>query len=175
MSDPLSLSASIAGLITLSTAVYTTLNDFADRVERAPKSTQEILHAVLEMRLALTSVSGLIDSFQRIPPRRKAMVQLNHLVFCVSQAVMTFTDLEVFLSNWPEISMMQNSAWKRFRWALQEDKATRLVKRLSEDKASILLILNILQRCVPKLSPRQVLFPGILFSVPVYRQLETCY
>ncbi|KAH8666239.1 P-loop containing nucleoside triphosphate hydrolase protein [Ilyonectria robusta] len=145
MSDPLSLSASIAGLITLSTAVYTTLSNFADRVERAPKSTQEILHAVAEMRLALTSVSGLIDTFQRIPPRRKAMVQLDHLVICVSQAVMTFTDLEMFLSNWPEISMMQSSAWKRIRWALQEDKATRLVKRLSENKASLVLILNILQ------------------------------
>ncbi|KAH6974293.1 hypothetical protein BKA56DRAFT_689798 [Ilyonectria sp. MPI-CAGE-AT-0026] len=145
MSDPLSLSASIAGLINLSTAVYITLSNFADKVERAPKSTQEILHAVAEMRLALTSVSGLIDTFQRIPPRRKAMVQLDHLVICVSQAVMTFTDLEMFLSNWPKISMMQNSAWKRIRWALQEDKATRIVKRLSENKASLVLILNILQ------------------------------
>ncbi|KAF4969830.1 hypothetical protein FSARC_2988 [Fusarium sarcochroum] len=145
MSDPLSISASIAGLITLSTVVYQTLSDFADKVDKAPKSTQEILYAVAEMRLALNSISELVESFHKISPRRKAMVQLDHLVIALSRAVMTFTDLELFLSNWPEISAMQSSAWKRIRWALQEDKATRLVKKLSENKTSLLLILNILQ------------------------------
>ncbi|PTD06084.1 hypothetical protein HYE67_007923 [Fusarium culmorum] len=145
MSDPLSISASIAGLISLSTVVYQTLTNFADKVDRAPKSAQDILHAVTEMRLALVSMSDLVDRFSRISARRKVMVQLDHLVISLSRAVMTFTDLELFLSDWPEISSMQSSAWRRIRWAMKEDKATHLIKRLSENKMAFVLILSILQ------------------------------
>lgn len=145
MSDPLSISASIAGLISLSTVVYQTLTNFADKVDRAPKSAQDILHAVTEMRFALVSMSDLVDRFSRISARRKVMVQLDHLVISLSRAVMTFTDLELFLSDWPEISSMQSSAWRRIRWAMKEDKATHLIKRLSENKIAFVLILSILQ------------------------------
>ncbi|CAJ0544356.1 Ff.00g035750.m01.CDS01 [Fusarium sp. VM40] len=145
MSDPLSISASIAGLISLSTVVYQTLSNFADKVDKAPKSAKEILYAVAEMRLALLSMSGLVDKFSRISARRKAMVQLDHLVISLSRAVMTFTDLELFLSDWPEISSMQSSAWRRIRWAMKEDKATHLLKRLSENRMALIFILSILQ------------------------------
>jgi hypothetical protein len=148
MSDPLSISASIAGLISLSTVVYQTLSNFADKVDKAPKSAQEILYAVAEMRLALVSMSELVDKFSRISARRKAMVQLDHLVISLSRAVMTFTDLELFLSDWPEISSMQSSAWRRIRWAMKEDKATHLLKRLSENRMALIFILSILQRYV---------------------------
>ncbi|CAF3465348.1 unnamed protein product [Fusarium graminearum] len=125
--------------------VYQTLTNFADKVDRAPKSAQDILHAVTEMRLALVSMSDLVDRFSRISARRKVMVQLDHLVISLSRAVMTFTDLELFLSDWPEISSMQSSAWRRIRRAMKEDKATHLIKRLSENKMAFVLILSILQ------------------------------
>jgi hypothetical protein len=93
-------------------------------------------------------MSELVDKFSRISARRKAMVQLDHLVISLSRAVMTFTDLELFLSDWTEISSMQSSAWRRFRWAMKEDKATHLIKRLSDNRMALVFILSILQRYV---------------------------
>ena len=140
----MSVAASVAGLLQLSDAVYKTLTDFTSKVERAPKSAYSFLQMVTEMRLALSSMSELVDNFQMIPARRKALLQLDHLIIVLTQAVITFTDMELFLSNWPKIAAMPNSTLKRIRWALQDDKANRIIRRLQENKASVTMVLSII-------------------------------
>ena len=70
-------------------------------------------------------------------------VQLDHLIVCLTQSVLTYSDLEALVGTWPED--IQSSRWKRWRWTFQEDKFTRLNSKIQEHKTSLNLVLNILQ------------------------------
>ncbi|KAI1371070.1 hypothetical protein F4677DRAFT_436692 [Hypoxylon crocopeplum] len=115
MSDPLSITLAVAGLLQLSAKVYKILSTFITNVKNAPQSAFDLLLNVFEMRLALTSVSELVDSFIKVPLKRRAMVQLDHLIICITQSVLTFSNLDEFVSTWPE--RIQTSVWDRLRFA----------------------------------------------------------
>lgn len=102
MADPLSIAASVAGLLSLSGSLYNRISTFTDRVQYASQSAFALRLSVSEVRLALTSVSGLIESFINISPERRAMVQLDDLIMCLTQLVLVFDELERLVGTWPE-------------------------------------------------------------------------
>ncbi|KAI2640770.1 P-loop containing nucleoside triphosphate hydrolase protein [Hypomontagnella submonticulosa] len=144
MADPLSIAASVAGLIALSGSIYSALSAHVSRANsNTPQSAYTLLLTVLEMRSALISVSSLVTSFLSVPPERRALVQLDHLIVCLTQSVLTFSDLEAFVGTWPED--IQSSRWKRWRWTFQGDKFAILNTKIQDHKLSLNLVLNILQ------------------------------
>lgn len=143
MADPLSIAASIAGLLALSESIYNRISAFTERVQNVPQSAFNLRLGVSEVRLALTSVSGLIDSFMDVPPKRRAMIQLDHLIICLTQLVLVFDELDGFVGNWPED--IQQSLWRRWRFSGQDSKMASLNLKIMQHKTSINLILNVLQ------------------------------
>ncbi|KAH9905739.1 P-loop containing nucleoside triphosphate hydrolase protein [Xylariomycetidae sp. FL2044] len=143
MGDPLSIAASVAGLLALSGKIYVVLSSLVSQANKAPQSTYDLLLSVTEMRTSLTSISQLIESFLDVLPARRSLVQLDHLIICLTQSVLTFSDLESFVGTWPED--IHSSLWKRWRWAGKEDKIIAFRDRIHHHKASIGLVLNILQ------------------------------
>lgn len=143
MADPLSIAASVAGLLSLSGSLYNRISTFTDRVQYASQSAFALRLSVSEVRLALTSVSGLIESFINISPERRAMVQLDDLIMCLTQLVLVFDELERLVGTWPED--IQLSLWQRWRFSGQDEKMMRLSLRIQQHKTSIGLILNVLQ------------------------------
>ncbi|KAI0139022.1 P-loop containing nucleoside triphosphate hydrolase protein [Hypoxylon sp. NC0597] len=143
MADPLSIAAAVAGLVQLSAKIYTTLSEFVSRIQKAPQAAYDLLLSLSEMRLALASVSELIDSFLKIPLERRAMVQIDHLIMCLTQSVLTFSSLEKFVGTWPE--QIVTSRWQKWRFANQEEKLMDFNTKVQQQKISISLALNILQ------------------------------
>ncbi|KAI1122175.1 P-loop containing nucleoside triphosphate hydrolase protein [Nemania abortiva] len=143
MTDPLSIAASIAGLITLSGSLYTIIRGFVERAANPPQSAHALLLSVSEMRLVLGSVSDLIDNFLKYPPRRRALVRLDHLIICLSQAVLLFSELEKFVNLL--IARAQHSLLQRWKLDSHDDRITRFTTKMQEHKISMSLVLNILQ------------------------------
>jgi hypothetical protein len=143
MSDPLSVAASVAGLLALSGKIYTNLSGTIARTTDAPKSAHMLLLTVSEMRITLTSISDLINTFLHIPLGRRAMVQVDHLIICLTQCVFTFDELEQQLGKWPED--VHRSRWKRLRWAAVEERLLALNDKVQQHKMSLTLVLNIFQ------------------------------
>lgn len=143
MADPLSIAASVAGLLTLAGSLYKQISIFTNGIQGVPQSAFALQLSVFEVRLALDSISGLMDSFLDVPPRRRAMVQIDHLVICLTQLVLVFDELEDFVRTWPED--IQFSRWKRWRFFAQDEKMTRLNSKIQQQKTSINLVLNVLQ------------------------------
>ncbi|KAI1077467.1 P-loop containing nucleoside triphosphate hydrolase protein [Whalleya microplaca] len=152
MADPLSIAASVAGLLTLSSSIHKVISTYIARTVNISQSVFALLLNVSEMRLALTSVSNLVDSFVTLPPRRLSMVQLDHLVICITGSVLAFDDLQKFMGTWPEDAL--SFGWRRWRWARQEGKMLTLTDRIQQCKTSISLVLNILQ-CESDIEARQ--------------------
>ncbi|KAI1497025.1 hypothetical protein F5X99DRAFT_43314 [Biscogniauxia marginata] len=145
MADPLSIAASVAGLLGLSGAIYTQLSGFVQQYRDVPQSAHQLLLAVSEMRVVVTSVSGLVDGLIQCPPRRRAMVQIDHLILALTQTVMTSSEIEQFLGRWSVLYDPNKSRYWRIRLVAVENKAIKLVEKLKGNMASISLVLNILQ------------------------------
>ncbi|KAJ3576221.1 hypothetical protein NPX13_g3770 [Xylaria arbuscula] len=143
MADPLSIAASVAGLIALSGSIYKIIGDFVERAAHPPQSAHALLLSVSEMRMVLSSVSDLINNFLKYPPKRRALVRLDHLIICLTQAVLSFSELEKFVTPW--VRRPQRSLWQRWKLINEDEKISRFNKRLQENKVSITLVLNILQ------------------------------
>ncbi|KAF3811892.1 hypothetical protein GCG54_00003641 [Colletotrichum gloeosporioides] len=94
MADPLSIAASIAGLLAAAGKVYTVVSGFIDSTANAPQSAAATLEAVGEIKLALSSVQSMIDSLHHLSASRKGLIQLEHLAIIITNAVFTLSKLE---------------------------------------------------------------------------------
>jgi hypothetical protein len=92
--DPLSISASIAGLLAVTGTIISTLEGFTSNVKNAPQSALSALFAVKDMKLALASVEKLLSSLSSLERTRKEMIQIDHLVIAITQSVVTLVELE---------------------------------------------------------------------------------
>ncbi|KAJ8129928.1 hypothetical protein O1611_g3700 [Lasiodiplodia mahajangana] len=143
MADPLSIAASVAGLIALSGSLYSIIRDFVDQAANPPQSAHTLLLGVSEVRLVLGAVSDLINNFLKYPPSRRALVRLDHLIICLTQTVLSFSELEKFVDLL--VAKAQRSLWRRWKLISQNDRITRFATKMQEHKTSISLVLNILQ------------------------------
>ncbi|KAI0543207.1 P-loop containing nucleoside triphosphate hydrolase protein [Xylaria digitata] len=143
MADPLSIAASVAGLIALSGSIYKVIGDFVEQAANPPQSAHALLLEVSEMRMVLKSLSDLIDNFLVYPPKRRALVQLDHLIICLTQTVLSFSELEKFVNPW--VTRPQRSLWQRWKFNSQGERITRFNSKLQQNKISISLVLSILQ------------------------------
>jgi hypothetical protein len=138
MADPLSIAASVAGLLATATKIYSVLSDFISTVVDAPNSARSTLTAVEEMKLALESVKQLIDTVSSLPSKRKAMIQLDHLTITFSHCILTLSELE-------SLVCFKDGFMRRLKWAWEEKKVLRLLPHLESQKASLLLMMTVLQ------------------------------
>ncbi|KAI1492988.1 hypothetical protein F5X96DRAFT_294160 [Biscogniauxia mediterranea] len=145
MADPLSIAASVAGLLGLSGAIYTQLSGIVQQYRDVPQSAHQLLLAVSEMRVVVASVSELVDGLMQCPPRRRAMVQIDHLILVLTETVMALSEIEQFLERWSALYDPKRSRYWRIRLVAVENKANKLVERLKGNMASMSLVLNILQ------------------------------
>ncbi len=94
MADPLSIAASVVGLLATAGKICSVLGDFVFSAADAPQSARAALTAVDEVRLALAAVKQLIDTVASLPSERKALVQLDHIAITFSNCILTLSELE---------------------------------------------------------------------------------
>ncbi|KAI8712442.1 hypothetical protein NCS52_01342400 [Fusarium sp. LHS14.1] len=138
MADPLSIAASVVGLVAAAGKVYGVLSNFVFTAADAPSSAASVLETVEQMKLTLSSVQSLIDSIETLDPSRKALIQLDHLSIVITHSVLTISELESLVC--PKDGLMH-----RLRWAWSEKKVLGLLPRLESQKSSLSLMVAVLQ------------------------------
>jgi len=140
MADPLSIAASIAGLLTITTRIYSTVKDFASSLADAPKSALSLLQTIEDMKLTLVLFKDLMNELSTLPPEKKAMIRLDHIAITFTHCIATLSELEsmVLVDN-------LSGVWDRLRWTLKEDKLTALLPRLESQKSSLSLMVSVLR------------------------------
>jgi hypothetical protein len=94
MADPLSIAASVAGLLTTAGKICSVLSDLVGAVSDAPQSARAALGAVEEVRSALEMVQGLLDTVSGLPSKRKMLVRLDYIRLTFANCVLTLSELE---------------------------------------------------------------------------------
>jgi cell division control protein 24 len=144
MSDPLSIAASIAGLITITGKVGVVLKSFVSSLHDAPESARRALASVVEMRGILQSVRTATDRLEGLPRSRKQMVHYRNIAVVFRESVIAFSELEATVglgagTDWTA------STWDRTKWVLHEGSVQRCITRMESLMGSLSLMLNILQ------------------------------
>ncbi|KAI1323669.1 P-loop containing nucleoside triphosphate hydrolase protein [Xylariaceae sp. FL0255] len=143
MADPLSIAASIAGLIGLSIQIYDILTRLSPCVLNSIQSAHDLLLTNCEIRMTLNSLSNLSNELLRYSPTRRALIQLDHLILYLTQMTLTYQGLKECIDIWVRVAGKQ--LLKRLKLVGLGKRISIFIIKIREHKTSMSLITNILQ------------------------------
>ncbi|OTA97078.1 hypothetical protein M434DRAFT_66317, partial [Hypoxylon sp. CO27-5] len=132
MADPLSISASIAGLVTLADVVFLRLMKYVRSVKNAVKEVEELAREINVLGGALNSLSRLARSFDDEPADNKKF-RMHHIEACSD----ILADIQKKLKKFDSNSLKRKAAWP-----FQSEHIKELRDDLARHKQSVDLALS---------------------------------
>ncbi|KAL8643528.1 MAG: hypothetical protein Q9226_008306 [Calogaya cf. arnoldii] len=140
--DPISISASILGLLGAAAKISEVLTHFIRGVKDAPNLALRTLSEVEDLKICFRQLQNFIDAEEARRRSHAALVTLDQFVVVLTHAVMTFSELEVAVEGLkPRTASIING---RFRWITKENTISQLLLRLQQSKTSMSLLLTTL-------------------------------
>lgn len=141
--DPLSVAASVVGLLSVATKISQQLRTFWTGVSGAPKSAQNVLLEVSTISACLNKMQSFLLGTAEISRSRTSPLMVEQVLVCLADCVSTFSELEEILDN---LGATQRPMRKvdQFRWALKEGAISKNLLRLQAAKLSLNLMLTTL-------------------------------
>lgn len=152
--DPLSVTASIVGILAAAGKISELLHFVVSTAKEAPGVVTALIVEINDVRAAVQSLQGLLEDIPLAPPRRTALIQLDQLIVTLTESVLTFSELESIVAPLVVPKGETFTLRARLKWTRVESNCTRIVEKLQRHKTSISLMLNILQWYVGR-----ILFP----------------
>ncbi|KAK6381093.1 hypothetical protein LTR65_001055 [Meristemomyces frigidus] len=143
MSDPLSVAASVVGLVTAGAQMITTLYNIGSAIKDAPQLTRAAADELASITVVLQQLQAYVLGKARVSIQRLNLITVEHITATLTGCVVTYSELDVVLKSLNAETGMR--AWDRGMWYLKKDKVTEIVQRLQNHKATLGLMLNIIQ------------------------------
>jgi hypothetical protein len=138
--DPLSVSASVVGLLMATAKVCTLLDNLSSAYE-CPTTIQDSRTEVRHAELALKSLQRCLQRLDLVNPLRAALIQIDELRVVLSDAMLAFSEFENLLGGLNSMARMRVAiAWGRFSKKIDEHRA-----KIQRYIASLNMMLGILQ------------------------------
>ncbi|KAL8871349.1 MAG: hypothetical protein Q9174_002796 [Haloplaca sp. 1 TL-2023] len=141
--DPISVSASILGLLGAAAKISEVLTGFVKGVKDAPGLAQRVFTEVEDLTLCFHGLQEFVNSEKSTTRSRQAMITIDRLLIMLTHCVLTFSELEAVLDC---VKPRRNSIFgnSRLRWVAKEHIISQLLQRLQCSKASLNLMLTTL-------------------------------
>ena len=165
MSEPLSVVASIAGLVQISEKIIGLANQLYYSSKDAPESICRIKDGMGQLNLILRQIQRLIERYERGSNQNGLTMlplPLEELITILSGCVSVYSALDKKLSNlvpgldetMPENPILQTNATSSaassfmcVKWDLwKESEVVGIIRNIEQDKLSLLMMLTIIQR-----------------------------
>lgn len=142
--DPFSVAASIVGILGAAVQISEILRPFVSTVKDAATVAAQINAEVNTCATILSALQGLLENLSQTPVERQSLIEVDSLTITLTEGVLIFDALVHLLRQ-----LGNGKRWStRIQWAWKRDTLDSLVKRMQLFKASVTLMLNILQRSV---------------------------
>ena len=138
--NPLSISASIVGILTAAAQVGALLGQIRD----APESVTAIVTEIEKVRLVFRALQWFIDNTRTVDSQRTALIPVEDLTEILTQTVLVFSELKTLMGPLSADGGQPSVIW-RVRWCLKESGIKRLVDQLQRHKTSLSLLLQVTQ------------------------------
>lgn len=142
MGDPLSVSAGVVGLVTVSTQLFIAVGSFIGSVKDAPALARDICSEIGAFQSCLGSVSNILSK-SSFKAERGSLIAADNVVTTLTDAVLLFHDLDRIVRPLL-VDTNQGVRYKR-RWAQKKTKLAELVNRLQWHKQTLTLQLAIMK------------------------------
>ncbi|RTE70512.1 hypothetical protein BHE90_015085 [Fusarium euwallaceae] len=147
MADPLSIAASIAGLLSTTGQIAKFLGPYVSAAKETPQITAHVYSEVQSTQVILAGLQGLTQNLGAVQARHAALIAVHQVVTILTDGVLLFSELEAVVRSLPprEGSDQRLPLRTRLLWARKESTFTPLLTRVQSFKSSMTLILMILQ------------------------------
>ncbi|KAL6355238.1 hypothetical protein LRP88_11487 [Fusarium phalaenopsidis] len=147
MADPLSIAASIAGLLSTTGQVAKFLGPYVSAAKETPQITAHVYSEVQSTQVILAGLQNLTQNLGAVQARHASLIAVHQVVTILTDGVLLFSELEAVVRSLPprEGSDQRLPLRARLLWARKESTFTSLVTRVQSFKSSMSLILMILQ------------------------------
>ena len=163
MSDPLSVSAGVAGLVVAAAQISSLLIKFTKSTIAAPQQAKVVLTEVSDIGGILSHLQSFLLGLDLPDKSRASLLRVDLLVAIVSSCVLTFSELEKLLDEMKTDNTDNLDILDRLKWARKESALASLIHRLQNHKTSLSLVFNILNGsvifCLNLLSTWRLIFP----------------
>ena len=155
MGDPLSIGASVAGLITISAQIVRMAKELFDKVKDAPETMMRVREEVESMQPIFCQVQLLlIGTGSRPNHNNLIMIPVHNLMATLTGCVIVYSRLEEKMNEvcgFGDLTMA-SATWKRVgiiadrvKWGLwRHEEVLGIIEDLQRQKLSLNLMLNII-------------------------------
>ena len=140
--DPLSVAASVVGVLGAAAKVSEVLTTFIRGAKGAPALANGVLQEVSDIRVCLTQLQSFLLGTRVGARSRTALIMVEQVVVTLTSCVLTFSELEEALE--PLKDRTPEQIGSRFAWMWKEHTLGRLCLRLNSNRQSLNLMLTIL-------------------------------
>ena len=141
--DPLSVSASIIGILGAAAKVSSVLITFVKNTKAAPKIAQTVLADVNGLSTVLSHLQTYLLGIASPTRSRAWLILVEQVLVTLAECVTTFSELEAVLGTSKHNTEMDSLDC--IKWARIESKVADIQEKLQSNKYSLTLMLTILQ------------------------------
>jgi hypothetical protein len=151
MADPLSVAASVVGLLTAGAQITKVLTQVINKARDAPDNCRKMRDQVEDIRSVLNQLQMFVIGTSRASRSRTSLILVDQVIVTLAACVTTFSELDSFAQSLQSESEM--GVLDRLRWLSKEKDMKDVLQRLESHKSSLSLMMTILTWCVEPLSP----------------------
>lgn len=141
--DPLSVAASIVGLLAAGGKVTSLLHTAITKWEDSPALARSITTEVADISAALHQLQNFISRRTVAAPERGNLILVDQLLTTLTGCVTTYSELLYALEGMNMVDV--RGLFDHIAWMRQEGTLSSLVQRLQNHKSSLILMLSIMQ------------------------------
>jgi hypothetical protein len=141
--DPLSVAASVAGLLSVGGKLSGSLLSLITKCRDVPHLLQSLFQEITDTSAAICRLQIYVAGSCKVATSRASMILLQHIVTALTGCVTTFSDLQRIMNDLnmdPEMGIFDQLKWVRYEKSIKS-----VVQRLQNQKLSLTLMLNIIQ------------------------------
>ncbi|RDW63463.1 hypothetical protein BP6252_11008 [Coleophoma cylindrospora] len=140
--DPLSVTASIVGILTAAQQVSSCISNVVSKAKKAPDEMLELKNKVDNLYTVLYQLQLILLGRERAQQSRTTLILVDQVMVSLCACVAIFSKLNTF------VVALENDAQRdlveRIRWALKADDIKEYITKLERQENSLSLMLTIL-------------------------------
>jgi cell division control protein 24 len=169
MSDPLSVAASVAGLISITVEAVKFLSPYVSAAKETPQVEAHVYSEVQSTQVILMGLQNLTKSLGSVKVQHAVLIGVDQIVAILTDGVLLYSELHKELQSLRAKDGMEKVPLRgRLQWVWKENTFITLLSRLQSFKSSMALVLMILQRYVHPATPGAI--SDLVFSVTLVKQ-----
>ena len=141
MAEPISVIASITGLLAVTAKVAALAKEYIQKERNTPSSMSNVLQEMSDLSMCLTQLQPFIQGTRTLPRPQRAAISCDQLVVIMSSSVVNLAKLEEIMDTFQTSQPLSVS--NRVRWTRRETEVTELLTRIRASRSSLNLMLTI--------------------------------